>query len=90
MINSQEVNEFLIVFDVFVGNFDGCLQVKDVVFFALLALEDALDSFLTLAQFLKLMLVIALLAFSVGKHFNHLFSTLQSLVHTLYIKELSF
>jgi len=33
MVDCQEVDEFSVVINVFIGNFNGCLQTNDVIFF---------------------------------------------------------
>ena len=50
VVNSQEVNELLVVVDVLVGNLDGGLKVQDVIFLLGLGLEDALECSLALAE----------------------------------------
>lgn len=52
MINSKEIYEFFVVFDIFVGYFDGCLKIQDVILFGRLALEDGFEGGLALTEFL--------------------------------------
>ena len=70
MVNSEPVDQLLVVLDVLARNFDRSLQVQDLIFLARLALEYGLERLLALTQLLQLLLVTPLFGFS-GLHLLH-------------------
>ena len=90
MINSQEVNKFLVILDVLVGAFDSCLEIKNLILFPRLTLEEVLKSRLALAKLFHLILITSLFALRVRLHPNYLISAKQGLIKTLEIHQLSF
>lgn len=89
MVNSQEINEFLIVFNILLGNLNSSSQVQDVIFLTWLALEDTFNGLLSLTEFIQFLLVIPLFTFSGWLLLHYLFSSKQSLINAPDIQQFS-
>lgn len=61
VVDRQPQDQFLIVSNILVGDLYGSLEVEDILFLALVGLEDALERGLSLRELLELLLVVALL-----------------------------
>ena len=64
VVNGQEMNQLLVISNIFVGNLDCCLEIEDVVFLALIGFKDTLKCGLSLRKLFELLLVVALLGLS--------------------------
>ena len=89
VVNCQPMDQFLVVGNVLICNFNGSLKIEDVIFLALARLENALKRGLALRKFLELLLIIALLGLRGRLHLDHGLSAYECVTHSLEIKELS-
>lgn len=89
MVDSEEVDELLVVLDILLRDLDGGLEREDVVLLARLALEERLEGRLALGQLLELLLVAALLALGRRLQPDHVLATLERALEALQVEQLA-
>lgn len=62
LIDGDEVDQFAVLLDIYVGLLNACLQIQDVFLFTFFRFEERLERCLTETEFLKFFLVVTLFA----------------------------
>jgi len=87
--DSNEVDKLAVVFDTMVGGFNISLQSQLRVIFAILTLEEVLETSLACFKFVELGLVITTLLFGSNLLTHDVLTTNKTIKHALHIKLLS-